>query len=194
MEAGIRGTREKCCQFVGHCNSPVWDFFYNFVRRVNVGTARQRLTANPGTYALVLELSTASKLRIGSLGTRTFEPSVYFYSGSAFGSGGLFGRLKHHLALSPRPHWHIDYLRCVAAVVQVWTTCDSRRLECAWSAAARSLRGSTEVPGFGASDCGCTSHLVKLARFPRPSRFRRHLRLSPTCKPISVFRLNASAA
>ena len=153
---------------------------------------RHRLTANPGTYALILELSTVSKLWVGGLGTTTFEPSVYFYSGSAFGSGGLYGRLKHHLALSPRPHWHIDYLRVVAALAQVWITCDPRHLECVWSAAARSLRGATEVPEFGASDCGCTSHLVKLARFPRPSSFRRHLRLSPACSSISVFRPNAS--
>ncbi|MBW2289032.1 MAG: GIY-YIG nuclease family protein [Deltaproteobacteria bacterium] len=142
----------------------------------------------PGTYALLLELPAVSSLRVGRLGPMTFEAPVYLYSGSAFGPGGLAARLTHHLRTSPKPHWHIDYLRSIASVSRVWTTADPRRLECAWSAAARSLRGAREVAGFGASDCRCTSHLVELPRIPRCSTFRRHLHgLVPSCDPISRF-------
>ncbi len=148
----------------------------------------RKLPPHPGTYALLLELHGKSKVRVGRLGLTTFDAPVYLYSGSAFGPGGLPARLTHHLGLSEKPHWHIDYLRSAATVSQVWTTTDPRRLECAWAAAARSLRGAREVIGFGASDCRCASHLVELPRIPKRSTFRRYLRdLDPSCSPISQF-------
>jgi Uri superfamily endonuclease len=146
----------------------------------------QRIATDGGTYALILELQAASRVSVGSLGLIGFEAPVYFYAGSAFGPGGLCGRLSHHLTPSPRPRWHIDYLRCVASVVEVWTTSDQRRLECVWSAAAGSLRGAKHVPGFGSSDCRCASHLVALPRRPRRKTFRRHLSLSPACSAIDL--------
>jgi Uri superfamily endonuclease len=147
-----------------------------------------RLPSVPGTYALLLELPAVASLRVGRLGLTTFKAPVYLYSGSAFGPGGLAARLTHHLLASAKPHWHIDYLRSVASVSRIWTTPDPRRLECAWSAAAQSLRGAREVIGFGASDCRCTSHLVELPRIPRRSTFRRHLHdLVPSCRPISLY-------
>jgi Uri superfamily endonuclease len=146
------------------------------------------LPTAPGTYALLLELSADSSLAVGSLGLRTFESGVFLYVGSAFGPGGLRARLLHHLLASPRPHWHIDYLRGVASISQVWTTADPRRLECAWSLAAESLRGAHRVTGFGASDCRCVSHLVGLPRIPTRSAFRRHLRKRvPSCASIERF-------
>jgi Uri superfamily endonuclease len=156
--------------------------------RESVDARQHRFPAGPGTYVLLLELPVASRLRVGRLGLIAFEAPVYLYSGSAFGPGGLSARLRHHLLPAPRPHWHIDYLRCSASVAGVWTTSDPRRLECAWSAAARSLRGAREIPGFGASDCRCSSHLVALPRLPRPAAFRRHLHsLDPPCSPIRHF-------
>lgn len=147
----------------------------------------ERLPSAPGTYALLLELPAAARLRVGGLGVVGFEAPCYLYVGSAFGPGGLAARLRHHLHPAKRPHWHIDHLRGAARVRQLWTTADPRRLECAWSEASRCLRGAREVPGFGASDCGCSSHLVSLPRPPRSSAFRRHLRaVVPDCKPIRV--------
>ena len=160
-------------------------------REVDTSCKNTRLTLGArGTYALILELSTAARLRIGRLGVRVFKAGVYFYAGSAFGPGGLSARLTHHLHASERPHWHIDYLRRVAPLAQIWTTKDPRRLECAWSAAARRLRGARTVPGFGASDCRCSSHLIGLPRAPRPATFRRHLNsLDPPCVRIRVFEI-----
>lgn len=149
--------------------------------------APRRPPRRPGTYALLLALRDPASVHVGKLGAAVFNAPFYLYAGSAFGAGGLAGRLAHHLRPASRPHWHVDHLRSVATVEQVWTTLDARRLECAWSAAAGALRGSRPVPGFGASDCGCASHLVALPGLPRPATFRRHLRdLVPSCSRIHV--------
>ncbi len=148
----------------------------------------RRLPSEPGTYALILELSAARALRVGGLGVVRLPGSVLLYAGSAFGPGGLRARLLHHLRPSPRPHWHIDHLRRAAGVAEVWATRDPRRLECVFAAAARALRGARDVPGFGASDCRCPSHLVALPRVPRRRAFRRGLRsLAPPCAAILRF-------
>lgn len=153
---------------------------------------QQTISTTCGTYALFMELLFAQRIQIGRLGTVPFPASIYLYAGSAFGPGGLRARLQHHLDEAQRPHWHVDYLRRVAPVRSVWATSDPRRLECIWAAAARSLRGAREVPGFGASDCGCSSHLVALPRIPQRSSFRRHLRsLVSACSPIRECRLDS---
>ena len=142
----------------------------------------RRLPSEPGTYALILELSAARALRVGGLGVVRLPGSVLLYAGSAFGPGGLRARLLHHLRPSPRPHWHIDHLRRAAGVAEVWATRDPRRLECVFAAAARALRG------VGVSDCRCPSHLVALPRVPRRRAFRRGLRsLAPPCAAILRF-------
>ena len=69
------------------------------------------LVANPGTYALLISSATDQLIRIGRLGTLRLKPGYYMYVGSALGSGGVRGRLAHHMRPAERPHWHIDYLR-----------------------------------------------------------------------------------
>ena len=138
-----------------------------------------QLPTLPGTYALILALDAPRSIRIGRLGDRTFDAPFSLDAGSALGPGGLAGRLAHHLRPVTRPHWHIDALRKRARITEVWTTSDARRLECAWAAAASRLRGACVVPGFGASDCACTGHLVALPGHPSRRRLRDHLRLEP---------------
>lgn len=146
------------------------------------------MTRSPGTYALLLEVAAPAEVEVGRLGARHFGAGVYLYAGSAFGSGGLAARLGHHLRAAPRLHWHIDFLRSVARVAAVWSTTDRRRLECTWASAARALRGAHAVPGFGASDCRCGSHLVGLSRAPSRRAFRRAIDgLDPPCAPIRRF-------
>ncbi len=154
-----------------------------------VDPSLERVPARSGTYALFLELPVAQQLEIGRLGSLPFSAAVYLYSGSAFGPGGLRARLQHHLHPSPRPHWHVDYLRPAASLTGFWSTSDPRRLECLWAAAAGSLPGARQVAGFGSSDCRCVSHLVALPRVPRRRAFRRQLRsLAPPCGPILLVR------
>jgi Uri superfamily endonuclease len=66
-----------------------------------------------GTYTLVIELPETAQIRVGALGTNTFDPGWYAYVGSANGPGG-FARVERHreLAAGERDvrHWHVDYL------------------------------------------------------------------------------------
>ncbi|MFB6130118.1 MAG: DUF123 domain-containing protein [Salinigranum sp.] len=116
-----------------------------------------------GTYALVLELLDSATVEVGALGEREFPPGGYAYVGSALGTGG-FSRVDRHGRLaageSDVRHWHVDYLtghpdsRLRAVVLA-----PGADVECA---AARELPPGP-VPGFGASDCDCRSHLAHRA-------------------------------
>jgi Uri superfamily endonuclease len=102
---------------------------------------------------------------VGKLGKFEFQPGYYLYVGSAFGPGGLAGRLKHHVKTSPCPHWHIDYLRREATLVQVWFSEDEIPREHEWANMLQALPGAIiPVNSFGSSDCACRSHLFY---FPR---------------------------
>ncbi len=132
------------------------------------------MTSQPSTYALVLACSRPDAVRIGKLGTLRLQPGFYVYVGSAFGPGGLAARLRHHLRATDRPHWHIDYLRAVCDVVEVWFTTDAGRLEHRWAKAmARLPSAGVPLPGFGSSDCGCMTHLFSFVRLPSIRTFRQ---------------------
>lgn len=113
-----------------------------------------------GTYMLHLHVETPTELTIGKLGTFKLAAGWYAYVGSAFGSGGLRGRLGHHLSIASHPHWHIDYLRQVATVVEIWYVVSPARVEHQWAGVLQKVSGaSIPVARFGASDCDCPSHL-----------------------------------
>ena len=108
-----------------------------------------------------------ARLTIGKLGTFDFPDGWYAYVGSAFGSGGLRGRLKHHLAPVTKPHWHIDYLRAAAPVREVWYFADEIGLRAQLGDSPDALPGaSVPAPRFGASDCSCEAHLFHFAEKP----------------------------
>jgi Uri superfamily endonuclease len=110
-----------------------------------------------GTYILLVRLSASHAIEIGRLGTIEFDAGVYSYVGSAFGPGGLAARLRR-AALGPRRlHWHIDYVLGEAAVVGALVKDDNTRRECCWAQWV-GKRAQSAVPGFGSSDCRCTSH------------------------------------
>jgi Uri superfamily endonuclease len=116
--------------------------------------------AQAGTYILLMQLTEDCRLTIGRLGSWPLAAGHYLYVGSAFGPGGLRARLAHHARVSARPHWHVDYLRRPAALRETWFVADARRREhdwAGWLAAQSAL--AQPVPGFGASDCRCHSHL-----------------------------------
>jgi Uri superfamily endonuclease len=114
-----------------------------------------------GNYVLLLQLATNESLSIGKLGTFDFPAGWYAYVGSAFGAGGLVGRLKHHLQPVERPHWHIDYLRQVAEVKEIWLSPSRERREQEWVELMLAIPGAVVlVEGFGASDSVKESHLI----------------------------------
>ena len=113
-----------------------------------------------GTYVLLLHLETNETIQIGRLGKFFFPAGWYTYIGSAFGAGGLLGRIKHHLRVPEQPHWHIDYLRKYAQIIEIWLSPDSERREEDWVDMMLDVPGAvTLVEGFGASDTNKETHL-----------------------------------
>jgi len=113
-----------------------------------------------GSYAIIFHLTSHKNLRIGKLGEFLFPRGYYVYVGSAFGSGGLKSRIYHHLKLSTKPHWHVDYFRKKAAPVEVWVSEYKERQEHRWALVLNRLKGAAiPSPGFGSSDCKCLTHL-----------------------------------
>ena len=118
------------------------------------------LPDSPGTYLLIVRLDTPVTLTVGRLGTFDLLPGLYAYAGSARGAGGLRARIGRHLRKEKPLHWHIDYLTARASIVEVWLRESPERLECGWAALLRGTEGVGEpIPGFGASDCACLTHL-----------------------------------
>ena len=141
---------------------------------------------NSGTYALVIALEVGLRLRAGRLGIHSLIPGYYVYTGSAL--GGLSGRLRYHLKLKKRLHWHIDYLLREAVIAHIWYALGQRRLECIWNAIVKSLPGAiSSISGFGASDCQCSSHLTYFLTIPSFNLFEQMLRKS---KLPEVYRLD----
>ena len=130
-----------------------------------------------GTYALVIAVRDTLDLEIGRLGYFSLKPGYYIYVGSAL--GGLSGRLKRYMSAAKKIHWHIDYLMQSAAIEQVWFSLSQDRLECTWNDIVTTLPGAQlAVPGFGASDCRCRSHLTCYPRMPRFKLFEQRTRQS----------------
>ena len=108
-----------------------------------------------GSYILLIRLPEAQTMTIGSLSGIYFPQGYYAYVGSAL--GGVESRVNHHLNQSKRRHWHIDYLLPKASITDIIIGESEDRVECA---IARSLSAQFDsIPGFGSSDCRCTSHL-----------------------------------
>ncbi|GAB4441382.1 MAG: hypothetical protein Fur0044_37860 [Anaerolineae bacterium] len=113
-----------------------------------------------GNYVLLLHLPADETLTIGKLGTFDFPAGWYTYVGSAFGPGGLAGRLKHHLRPTERPHWHIDYLRQAAQLHEIWVSPGLTSYEREWADLLLAIPGATLlIEGFGASDSDRETHL-----------------------------------
>jgi len=138
----------------------------------------------PGTYALVLSSKENGFVTVGRLGRLRLHSGFYVYVGSALGSGGVRGRLRHHLEPSSRPHWHIDYLRRHTALVEVWYCYDRVPREHQWARCVGTLPGlSIPLAGLGASDCQCESHLYFFRSQPSKNAFVRSLRTSDQKHP-----------
>jgi len=138
----------------------------------------------PGSYALLLQLSSPTSVIIGSLGNFLLHPGFYIYTGSACGPGGLYARVSRHLHDPQKLHWHIDYLRQVATPLEIWLAPGGVNEEHAWTGALATFpQSSLPIPGFGASDCRCPAHLVF---FPaRPHLEDLLQQLSRSALPIS---------
>lgn len=142
------------------------------IRLAGVATISEILPSHQGSYVLHLQLPSPATLTIGKLGRFDFPAGWYAYVGSAFGTGGLQGRLKHHLAPVQHPHWHIDYFRQTASVEQIWFVQSSVPYEHEWATTLQKLSGDAIlISRFGASDCRCATHLFYFDSPPLVSSF-----------------------
>lgn len=139
-------------------------------------TDSHSIATEPGTYALMLVPTAVTIIEVGKLGEMEVKPGYYVYVGSAAGPGGLRARVSRHLRDTKRVHWHIDYLRDVAAVEEVWLTSGLNGAEHQWAKAFANMSGgSVPLPGFGSSDCRCSSHLFHFSRRPESREFQIQL-------------------
>ncbi len=117
----------------------------------------------PGTYALLLRADNEHLVQAGKHRLFSLRPGWYLYTGSAMGPGGMRARVRHHLNIHPKPHWHLDWLRPHLRAEGVLWEAGPTRLECRW-AAGLAKEPTVTIPqtGFGASDCtsGCAAHLL----------------------------------
>ena len=94
------------------------------------------------------------RIRVGRLGVFLFPAGRYVYVGS--GRRNLSARIARHRRKRKLLHWHIDYFLRYAVIVEVERSSVS---ECALAAR---VGGWVVASGFGASDCGCRTHLFKV--------------------------------
>jgi len=138
-----------------------------------------KLDDNHGVYALILHIACDRMIRIGKLGDQRFKRGYYVYVGSASAPGGLAARVGYHVKKADRPHWHIDYLKEVAEIREVWFSRSKPVMEHVWAGAAQRISGMhTPVKGFGSSDCRCLSHLAYFSRKPNCRLFETYLKRS----------------
>jgi sugar fermentation stimulation protein A len=119
-----------------------------------------------GSYLLILRLDEDEVLSFGKTGKALFRKGFYLYVGSAMAN--LTARLERHQRLRKKFHWHIDWLRAHAQVRAVLPIRASERLECLLSEAVGAV-AEWSIPGFGCSDCSCSSHLFGMSDDPLTS-------------------------
>ncbi len=120
-----------------------------------------------GYYAVVLRVERDRVVEVGSLGRIEFPAGFYVYIGSA--KRGLSGRIKRHLRLRKRLHWHIDYLRTASVVVYSFPIRSSVSRECKLAHTVKRI-SDWQIKGFGSGDCSCSGHLFGFRRNPLQNR------------------------
>ena len=108
-------------------------------------------------YCAFFEIEKKEIIEIGALGEKDFEPGTYIYVGSAMTN--VEKRLERHFSSTGNKHWHIDYFSAKAESLDSFILPESSEYECVM---AEILEDFCEpVENFGASDCGCGSHLFR---------------------------------
>jgi Uri superfamily endonuclease len=115
-------------------------------------------------YVVLSHVPRRSRLAVGSLGTVTFKRGWYAYVGSALRARSA--RVARHLEREKVLRWHADYLFTAFPGECAWLV-DGAAGECELARALAALPGAGRGPRrFGAGDCRCAGHLVRLPRRP----------------------------
>jgi len=131
------------------------------------------MTTTPGIYLLILHLPETGIATTRSGQHFHLEPGWYLYAGSAM--NGLAARLRRYFRPVKTVHWHIDALRQHARIVGVGPFISGEpTLEHALADLVSAHPEATPIPGFGASDCRCSTHLFRFPELPE-TPFLKHL-------------------
>jgi Uri superfamily endonuclease len=122
-----------------------------------------------GVYCLIFRNGNCV-LDAGRLKNIEFSKGYHVYVGSALGTGGL-KRLKRHVLLSleknKKPRWHVDYLSVSQEfeLISVVYAITDEPFECELAGRLEYVFNN-QIRGFGAGDCGCSSHLFYSKKRP----------------------------
>ncbi|NHJ88111.1 MAG: GIY-YIG nuclease family protein [Asgard group archaeon] len=124
----------------------------------------ENIMSEKGTYLLFVKNEAKFKTIVGSAGEIEFPKGCYLYIGSAFGRGGLNGRINRHKRLNKKIFWHIDFLLSSETVtlVLIGKIFSDKRWECPINIRLKDFFSDeklTHIINFGSSDCQCVSHL-----------------------------------
>jgi sugar fermentation stimulation protein A len=122
-----------------------------------------------GVYLLVAEVQRRRVIDVGALGDLPLEPGWHVYVGS--GKRNLSARIARHHRKSKKMHWHIDYLlaHVDSGCVTSLPIRSRHELECRLARSVADLAVAF-TPGFGCSDCRCTTHLFRFDSDPLQDR------------------------
>ena len=118
---------------------------------------------NGGIYIAVFHLPGPKLIRVGSLGRLELLAGIYWYVGSA--QRNLSSRIDRHARKSKPLRWHIDYLSVHADMIGAIVMKGDKDRKCIIATELAKLL--TQIPGFGASDCRCSSHLFYSHNLPQ---------------------------
>ena len=141
----------------------------------------ERHNARPGTYVLILCVTTEQVTPVGRLGIIPLTRGYLTYIGNAFALGGVRARVLRHARVGRSRHWHIDYLNAAATITDIWFTHDPEHREHTWANIISGMgQAKVPLPGFGASDCSCNTHLFWFRDPPKFTSFcRKALKILP---------------
>jgi Uncharacterized conserved protein len=144
------------------------------------------LKPEKGIYLLILALTELKEIPVGKLGKFNFNKGYYIYVGSAAGTGGISGRLKHHFHKAVRSHWHIDFLSKETCLLDAYYLVLPKEFEHVLASKLKNIFHSP-IPKFGSSDCKCTSHLFYSIKKPSLVYLKKNIHPDLLIFPLKIF-------
>ena len=108
-----------------------------------------------GSYLLILQNRKPQRIKVGALGEINFPSGYYLYVGSALNN--LEKRIERHKRRRKKRFWHIDYLTTRFQFFHSEVFPSREKVECQIAEVLK--QNFPAIPGFGATDCSCLSHL-----------------------------------
>ncbi len=124
---------------------------------------RNLISANSGIYLLELFIDNPGLIASDRFNKFKLNAGYYYYCGSA--QKNLKSRIRRHLSLNKKIHWHIDHFTTGTKFIErIWVFENAEReMECRLADFLENrLKFTHPIKNFGNGDCtsGCISHLL----------------------------------